>query len=117
MDLTGVLISTTATRFDAMRSFYCDRLGLAPRSDRHGFVNFDFDHCRLTIAIHDELRLETSAEPLRVMVNFRVADIEAAVAKCDPHTVIRWPETEKWGGTVATVTDPDGNVVQFLQME
>ncbi|MEX2280772.1 MAG: VOC family protein [Acidimicrobiia bacterium] len=115
MELTGVLISTTG--FDAMRSFYCDRLGLTPRSDRNGFVNFDFGHCRLTIAVHDGLRGETSADPLRVMVNLRVADIDAAVTKCDPDTVIRWPETEKWGGKVATVTDPDGNIVQFLQME
>lgn len=117
MELTGVLISTTAHRFDAMRSFYRDRLGLDPRSDRPGFVNFDFGHCRLTIAVHDGLGGEPSADPLRVMINFRVADIEAAVAKCDPDTVIRWPEAEKWGGMVATVTDPDGNLVQFLQME
>ncbi|MEX0757412.1 MAG: VOC family protein [Acidimicrobiia bacterium] len=117
MELTGVLISTTARGFDAMRRFYCDRLGLTARSDRHGFVNFDFGHCRLTIAVHDGLRDETSADPLRIMVNLRVADIDEAVAKCVPDTVIRWPETEKWGGKVATVTDPDGNIVQFLQME
>lgn len=117
MELTGVLISTSGERFDAMRGFYCDRLGLTPRSDRQGFVNFDFGHCRLTIAVHDELDAEASADPLRVMVNLRVSNIDAAVAKCDPDTVIRWPETEKWGGKVATVADPDGNVVQFLQME
>lgn len=116
MELTGVLISTTAERFEAMRSFYVDTLRLSPRSDRPGFVNFDFGHSRLTVALHDQVS-GPAADPLRIMVNLRTTDVRAAIDRCDPEVVIRWPEKEKWGGWVGTVADPDGNLVQFLQME
>jgi predicted enzyme related to lactoylglutathione lyase len=116
MELTGVLVSTTPARFAAMRSFYCETLGLSPRSDRAGFVNFDFGHSRLTIALHDRIN-GAAADPFRVMINFRTDDIEAAIRRCAPDSVVRRPEFEKWGGWVATVADPDGNLVQFLQME
>ena len=116
MELTGVLISTTQSRHRVMRAFYVDILGLEPRSDRPGFVNFEFGHSRLTIAAHDGVEGPAS-DPVRIMVNLRTGDIAAAVARCDPTRVIRWPEREKWGGMVATVTDPDGNYIQFLQME
>ena len=116
MELTGVLISTAAARHSAMRNFYVETLGLVPRSDRPGFVNFDFGHSRLTIATHDGVS-GAASDPARVMLNLRTADIQAAVSRCDPSQVIRWPEREKWGGLVATVADPDGNYVQFLEME
>lgn len=114
MELTGVLISTSSDRFEAMRAFYVETIGLVPRSERSGFVNFDFGHSRLTIAVHSALS-GPAREPARVMVNLATDDIEAAVARCD--RIIRPPEREKWGGMVATVADPDGNYVQFLQME
>jgi catechol 2,3-dioxygenase-like lactoylglutathione lyase family enzyme len=116
MELTGVLISTTELRHSAMRQFYVETLGLMPRSDRPGFVNFDFGHSRLTIATHDAVE-GAASDPARMMVNFRTTDIEAVVARCDPGRVIRWPQREHWGGLVATVADPDGNFVQFLEME
>lgn len=116
MELTGVLISTAELRHPAMRNFYVETLGLVPRSERPGFINFDFGHSRLTIATHDGVT-GAATDPARVMVNLQTVDIEAAVSKCDSDRVIRWPERESWGGLVATVTDPDGNYVQFLQME
>jgi predicted enzyme related to lactoylglutathione lyase len=116
MQLTGVLISTSADRFDRLRQFYVTTLGLTPRSDRPGFVNFDSGHCRLTVAIHDAVS-GSSSDPARIMVNLATVDVDDAVQRCDPSTVVRSPEREKWGGLVATVTDPDGNYVQFLQLE
>lgn len=116
MELTGVLVSTSAERFAAMRAFYVSTLGLEPRSDRDGFVNFDFGHSRLTVAVHGAVTGPTP-DPARIMVNLATADIAASVARCDPGRVVRWPDREKWGGMVATVSDPDGNYVQFLQLE
>lgn len=116
MELTGVLISTSVERFAAMRTFYVSTLGLQPRSDREGFVNFDFGHSRLTVAVHSAVR-GTAPDPARIMVNLATEDIAATIGRCDPAQVVRWPEREKWGGMVATVSDPDGNYVQFLQME
>ena len=40
--MAGVLIWTAAERFDAMARFYRDTLGLTPRTQKSGFVNFDW---------------------------------------------------------------------------
>jgi hypothetical protein len=47
--LAGVMIWTTADRYESMRYFYVETLGLRPRSDRERFVNFEWDSVRLTI--------------------------------------------------------------------
>ena len=115
-DLTGVLIHTTADRHRAMRDFYVDALGLSPRSDRDGFVNFEFGSRRLTITLHDSVRGPTQ-EPVRIMVNFEVDDIEDTFERLIDHgaPAIRPPSRESWGGLVATSADPDGNVIQLME--
>ncbi len=113
--LGGVIVYTTPDRFNAMRSFYVDTLGLEPRSDRGSFVNFELGEQRLTITVHSELA-GPAIDPLRVMINLVTDDIEAdyLVATAGGALSMRRPETESWGGTVATLTDPDGNIVQLL---
>lgn len=113
--LAGVLIWTEAERFDAMRDFYVEILGLTPRSDRPGFVNFEWGSTRLTIGIHNRVQGD-ARDPLRIMINFAVAEIDrlhqtliAAGVPC-----LREPSPEPWGGLVATYSDPDGNTVQLM---
>jgi predicted enzyme related to lactoylglutathione lyase len=115
--LAGVIIYTTAERYRAMRSFYVDVLGLDPRSDRDGFVNFELGEQRLTITVHSEL-VAPNTDPLHVMVNLATSDIHAdfAAAVDAGARSLRPPERESWGGTVATLADPDGNIVQLLQV-
>ncbi len=115
-DLTGVLIHTTAARHVAMRDFYIETLGLEPRSDRDGFVNFDFGGRRLTIALHDGVEGSTD-ERFRIMINFEVEDIENVFARLVAHgaPAIRRPSPESWGGLVATSADPDGNLIQLME--
>ncbi len=114
--LAGVLIYTAADHFPAMRDFYVRVLGLEPRSDRSGFVNFEWGGQRLTVATHSDIRA-ANPSPLHVMINLSTNDIgeiySAAVAR--GARSIRAPERESWGGWVATLADPDGNVVQLLQ--
>lgn len=114
--LGGVLLCTSRERFPAMRSFYMDGLGLEPRSDRKGFVNFEFGNQRLSISIHSEVD-SVNRDPLHVMINLVTTDIAADYATATQRGAhgIRAPETEKWGGVVATLADPDGNIVQLLQ--
>jgi len=71
---------------------------------------------RLTVTIHSELD-GTARDPLRIMVNLATADIEAAHRRLAAAGVrfLRPPEREHWGGWVATMEDPDGNLVQLLQ--
>lgn len=115
-DLTGVLIHTTPERHGVMRDFYVDALGLTPRSNRTGFVNFEFGERRLTIGLHDAVAGPTS-EPVRIMVNFEVEDIHGMYERLISHgaPAIRPPSPEPWGGLVATSADPDGNVIQLME--
>lgn len=115
--LAGVLVWTEAQRFPALRSFYVRVLGLTPRSDREGFVNFEWGEQRLTIHVHDEVAGPTS-EPHRVMLNLAVVGIDELVARADAAgvTVLRPPERESWGGIVASLVDPDGTTVQLFEL-
>jgi predicted enzyme related to lactoylglutathione lyase len=115
--LAGVLIWTEAARFDAMARFYRDTLGLAPRSSRGDFINFDWNGVRLSIGVHDRLH-GGARDPLRLMINLDVADIRAVHARLVSAGVAfsRAPEQEDWGGWVATFIDPDGNTLQLMQL-
>ncbi|MEI7926787.1 MAG: VOC family protein [Chloroflexota bacterium] len=120
--LAGVVIWTTAERYPAMRAFYVDTLGLAPRSDRDQFISFVLsdpsgpDDVRLNVSVHREVE-GAARDPLRVMLLLRVDDIEANSTRLRAGgvTFLREPEQEPWGGWIATFTDPDGNIVQLLQ--
>ncbi|MGH7309460.1 MAG: VOC family protein [Candidatus Rokuibacteriota bacterium] len=115
--LAGVLIWTAADRFPAMARFYGETLGLAQRSAKADFVNFDWHGIRLSVGVHDGVG-GTSRDPLRLMVNLAVTDIRAVHDRLVRAGVVftRAPEREKWGGWVATFADPDGNVLQLMQL-
>lgn len=115
--IAGVLIWTEGTRFEEMARFYRDRLGLTPRTAKPDFINFDWGGLRLSVSIHDRVR-GASRDPLRIMVNLLVDDIDAAHARLTAAGVVftRPPEAEDWGGRVATFVDPDGNVLQLFEM-
>ena len=115
--LGGVLVYTSHQRFPAMRAFYADALGLHPRSDRDGFVNFEWGDQRLTVSVHSQLS-GVNRDPLHVMINLITNDIEEdyGAAMAAGAASLRPPEPEPWGGLVATLLDPDGNVVQLLQL-
>ncbi|NNC75028.1 MAG: hypothetical protein HKN93_05895 [Acidimicrobiia bacterium] len=114
--INGVIIWTTVERHDAMASFYRDTLGLNPRSDREGFINFEWGDFRLTISCHSQVEGRAS-DPLRVMVNLATEDIHADHSRLLERGVAfsRPPEQEPWGGWIATFNDPDGNTLQLLQ--
>jgi predicted enzyme related to lactoylglutathione lyase len=115
--LGGVLIYTAAERFAAMRSFYVEVLGLDPRSDRSGFVNFELGDQRLTVAVHSALA-GPNPSPEHMMVNLLVDDIRPVYAGALERGArsLRPPETESWGGLVATLQDPDDNIIQLMQL-
>lgn len=114
--LSGALISTAIERFPLMRHFYVELLGLPVRSDREGFVNFDLEGGRLTVAAHSGVS-GPNPDPSRLMVNLGVEDIDAIHRKLIDAGVrfVREPEREKWGGKVATLVDPDRNYLQLLE--
>ena len=115
--LAGVLIWTDADRFPAMVRFYRDTLGLAPRSAKADFINFDWSGVRLSVGLHGGVR-GPNRDPLRLMINLTVTDIHAVHDRLVRAGVVftRAPEREDWGGWVATFPDPDGNTLQLLQL-
>ena len=114
--INGVIVWTSRDRHPVMAAFYRDTLGLEPRSDRPGFINFEWGDLRLTVSTHSGID-GPSADPLRVMVNLHVDDIHAEHDRLVEHGVVfsRPPEQESWGGWLATFSDPDGNTLQLLQ--
>lgn len=117
-DVAGVLVHTSQSRFAAMRAFYVDVLELTLRSDREGFVNFEFGNHRLTIAVHDAV-VGQSDHPERIMINLAVRDIDTIWDRIvrSGAGVVRAPSSEAWGGLVATFEDPDRNFVQLMQFQ
>ena len=115
--IAGVLIWTERARFDAMARFYRDQLGLTPRTSKADFINFDWGGVRLSVSVHDRV-IGTSKDPFRIMINLAVDDVRAVHARLTSAGVvfIRPPETEDWGGQVASLLDPDGNLVQLFQL-
>ena len=113
----GVLVFTSSERFDEMARFYRDVLALPVRSDRPGFINFVFGEQRLSVAIHSDVN-GSSRDPDRLMINFSTEDAASAVAylKAAGVDIVRYAEREKWGGWVATFRDPDGNLLQLLEL-
>ncbi|HJU51783.1 MAG TPA: VOC family protein [Acidimicrobiia bacterium] len=115
-EMVGVLVHTSEARFPEMRRFYAEILGLGPRSDREGFVSFEWGRIRLTLHLHDRVG-GAATDPDRVLLNFEVDDLAtwhqrllAAGTPC-----LRTPGAEPWGGEVATYSDPDGNLIQLIQ--
>jgi predicted enzyme related to lactoylglutathione lyase len=99
-----------------LKAFYCDVLGLVPHSVRPDFVSFKWGDMRLGLGSHQEVE-GLAKDPYRVMVNFHVEDIQATHRTLVGRDVqfVRPPEKEHWGGWVATLVDPDGNLLQLLQ--
>ena len=114
--IIGVILGVDPDRFETIRDFYVETLGLLPRVDRPGHINFQWGDTRLTISAHSEVH-GASDEPRRTMLNLAVEDIEAVAARLRAAgvTFIREPSAEPWGGYIATFEDPDGNTLQLMQ--
>ncbi len=96
--------------------FYHDTLGLPLHSNHGDFIAFELGDIRLNIGIHSQVS-GPSQDPFRIMAHLGVDDIREEHRRLTALGVefIRPPEQEGWGGWVATLTDPDGNILQFLQ--
>ena len=112
--VVGVTIWTD--NLERLVAFYRDTLELAVHRDHGDFVNFVFGPMRLNLGRHERVQGQT-ADPFRTMIHYSVDDIHAEHRRLAGQGVefIRSPEQEEWGGWVATLLDPDGNILQLLQ--
>ena len=113
--VAGVIIWTD--RLDEMSGFYQETLGLTPHSIRPDFVVFRWGGMRLSIGTHDHID-GPAKDPHRIMINLSVRDIQAMHDDLSARGAefVRPPEREHWGGFVATLKDPDGNLLQLMQL-
>lgn len=114
--LAGVIVWTSLDRFESMARWYRHVLGLPVVSERPGFVAFAWQGVRLTVTVHSDIH-GPARDPLRIMINLATDDIAAAHRALADAGVrfLRPPEREHWGGWVATMEDPDGNLIQLLE--
>ncbi|MBM3925424.1 MAG: hypothetical protein FJ320_05465 [SAR202 cluster bacterium] len=100
-----------------LKAFYKDTLRLPLHSDHGDFVVFRWGDMRLNLGLHSRVH-GPSKDPYRTMVHFGVKDIHSEYERLKAAGVefIRVPEREDWGGWVATFKDPDGNVLQMLEL-
>ncbi len=100
---------------EPMAAFYGEALGLE-RVERFDGIVFDLAGINVRILPHSEIS-GPSHDPARHQLNLFVDDVRAEFVRLRALAVpfVREPEVEVWGGTVATMQDPDGNYVQILQ--
>jgi predicted enzyme related to lactoylglutathione lyase len=93
--------------------FYRDVLGLRPLVETDQFAVFPA--VGLRIGTHSEVS-GLARDPNRVMVNFRVEDCQAEYERLAEQGVefIRPPSPDAIH-IVATLRDPDGNILQLMQ--
>ena len=116
--ITGVVgITFWTSDLERMFQFYNDVLQLPFHSRHEGFITFELGDVRFNIGLH-HLVQGLSEDPFRFMPHLGVDDIQAEAERLQTHGVefIRQPEQESWGGWVATFQDPDGNILQLLQL-
>ena len=116
--ITGVVgITFWTDNLERLRHFYEDIMRLQLHAVHDDFINFDLGDCRLNIGVHSGVAGDAS-DPFRIMPHLGVDDIHAEYDRLAGLGVefIRLPEQEHWGGWVATIKDPDGNILQLLQL-
>lgn len=114
--VVGVTLWTD--NLEPMFHFYQDTLRFSLHSRQARFISFELgEEMRFNIGLHDRAR-GAARDPYRVMVNLGVTDIHQEYQRLCQEGVefIRPPEQEHWGGWVATFRDPDGNVLQLLEL-
>ena len=117
--ITGVVGITIWTGdLERLFHFYHDLLRLPLHSRHDDFVAFQVgENLRFNLGLHQEVRGPT-LDPYRVMTHFGVRDIHNEYQRLREAGVefIRPPELEHWGGWIATCQDPDGNILQLLEL-
>ena len=116
--ITGVVgITIWTSDLSPMFRFYHDLLRLPLHSRHEDWLAFELGDVRFNVGLHDRVK-GASQDPFRFMPHLGVDDIQSEYQRLKEEGVefIRPPEQEHWGGWVATLKDPDGNLLQLLQL-
>ncbi len=117
-NVSGIILWTE--KLENLSNFYTTILKLTPKSIKPNYIvfswNFNGENFKFSIGSHPEVSGKSN-DSYRIMINFNVDNIHEEIKHLKSHNVeiIREPEKEKWGGTVASFLDPDNNIIQFLE--
>jgi predicted enzyme related to lactoylglutathione lyase len=124
MDYALCVVRIFVTDWERALRFYHETLGMpvAFRSDELGWAELATGDAHLALERVQpgfEAPVPGSEEPLVgrfVGVSLRVADIELAYKTLTERgvTFLSAPERQPWGGVLAHLIDPDGNVLTLL---
>jgi DNA-binding transcriptional MerR regulator len=101
---------------EVARRFYRDQLGLTELSVNRHWVVYDVGSAQLIVEPVPEGESEGDVGRFAGF-SFSVADAASACAELAARGVkiVGHPEVQPWGGTLAHVEDPDGNVITLAQ--
>jgi len=116
MPINDFLLGITTDDPRRLATFYRDTVGLPPR-DEVAPGACAAGGAILGFGTHDDTRGLT-AEPSRFLIDLVVGDAKAERMRLEARAVdfMRKEGVEEWGGTISTFNDPDGNLVQFMQL-
>lgn len=105
-----------SSNLDNLLPFYRDVLGLKIRVNTPGFVVFgDPDTAALALGTHSEVRGH-NPDPARHMVGLLTDDVDGDAARLGGAGVEFVERPTDYGSfRIATVKDPEGNLIQLLQ--
>jgi predicted enzyme related to lactoylglutathione lyase len=94
--------------------FYRDVLGMGTQMEAEGFVVLGGG--KLALGVHSEVK-GAAKDPKRMMLNLSVDDCQAEYERLRGQGVkfLREPSQEMGGVVIATLADPDGNLLQLFQ--
>ena len=116
--ITGLIgVTLWTAELERMFRFYHDTLRLPLHSRHEDFIAFQLGDIRFNLGLHNQVQ-GASHDPFRIMPHLGVDDIHQEYQRLLDEGVefIRPPEQEHWGGWIATFKDPDGNILQMLQL-
>ena len=99
--------------------FYRDTLGLGTASgdETSGYASFDTGSG--TVAIFERRGqgevVELRAPGDSTLLVLEVDDVDSAVARLAPHVAREPVDQPEWGGRVAYLRDPSGNLIELFQ--
>ncbi len=112
------LWDVTLTVRDLKRAvdFYERVLGLQKKYEFQDYAGFDCGGVGIGLKTWGEIEKPRKGEP---RINFMVEDIGEAyeILKENSVEVIEGPKETPWGGRILVFLDPDGNTLQFTEIE
>ena len=117
MNISHVFIQIASPDRAHLVGFYRDTVQL-PAREGMGPDNFAIGaDTTLGIGEHSEVS-GRAKDPARVLLDLWVDDIDAEQARLEATGVrfIRNKGVEFWGGVISTFSDPDGNLIQIVQL-